>query len=932
MSELLARHRRVIPNWVALYYDEPLELTSGSGSRVTDSSGRSYLDFFCGILTNMLGYDVPEVREAVQRQLDSGIVHTSTLYLIRHQVELAEKLARLSGIENAKVFFTNSGTEANETALMLATVARRSNQVLALRNSYHGRSFGAVAITGNGAWKPSQLAPFNVHYLHGTDRQLPAFAGLDDAQYSAACVQDLRHVLSTATAGDVACLIAEPVQGVGGFTMPPDGLLGEYAAVLRERGVLYISDEVQTGWGRTGDHFWGFEAHGLTPDMITFAKGLGNGFAIGGVIARGDLMDGLPGNGISTFGGNPLSTAAANATLDYLLDHDLQHNAAQLGGMIIGGLRDVAAALPAVGEVRGKGLMFAIDMVDPATGAPSPALATRMLDETRERGLLIGKGGLYGHTLRMAPPMNVSEADAKEGLGILADALRAVRRGGQRNERQKHISHWIGGQPWTGVAERHGDIYDPATGQVTGTVDFASAAVVGDAVAAAAKAFPGWRGVSLARRTAILFRFRELIVAHAGELAALISAEHGKVTSDAAGEVARGLEVVEFACGIPHLLKGGFSENVSTGVDAYSIRQPLGVVAGITPFNFPAMVPMWMFPLAIACGNTFVLKPSEKDPSASLLLARLWAEAGLPDGVFNVVQGDKEAVDALLTHPDVRAASFVGSTPIARYVYETGTRAGKRVQALGGAKNHMVVLPDADLDLAADAAVSAGFGSAGERCMAVSVLVAVGAIGDELVAKIKERVAKLRVGPGDDERSEMGPLVTAAHRDKVALPGLRGARGRHAGRGRPGAPGDRRGRGRVLARPERARPRHAGMACYADEIFGPVLSVVRAPSYDDAVRLVGENPYGNGTAIFTNDGGAARRFVFDVEAGMVGVNVPIPVPMAYYSFGGWKASLFGDTHVYGTEGVHFYTRGKAVTSRWLDPSHGGVSLGFPVNN
>jgi 4-aminobutyrate aminotransferase len=426
MSELLERHRRVIPNWVALYYDEPLELTSGSGSRVTDSSGRSYLDFFCGILTNMLGYDVPEVREAVQRQLDSGIVHTSTLYLIRHQVELAEKLARLSGIENAKVFFTNSGTEANETALMLATVARKSNQVLALRNSYHGRSFGAVAITGNGAWKPSQLAPFNVHYLHGTDRQLPAFAGLDDEEYTAAAVADLRHVLSTATAGDVACLIAEPVQGVGGFTMPPDGLLGEYAAVLRERGVLYISDEVQTGWGRTGDHFWGFEAHGLTPDMITFAKGLGNGFAIGGVIARGDVMDGLPGNGISTFGGNPLSTAAANATLDYLLDHDLQHNAAQLGGMIIGGLRDVAAALPAVGEVRGKGLMFAIDMVDPATGAPSPALAARMLAETRERGLLIGKGGLYGHTLRMAPPMNVSEADAKEGLGILADALRAV--------------------------------------------------------------------------------------------------------------------------------------------------------------------------------------------------------------------------------------------------------------------------------------------------------------------------------------------------------------------------------------------------------------------------------------------------------------------------------------------------------------------------
>ena len=426
MSELHERHRRVIPNWVALYYDDPLELVSGRGSRVTDSSGRVYLDFFCGILTNMLGYDVPEVREAVERQIGTGIVHTSTLYLIRSQVELAEKLARLSGIENAKVFFTNSGTEANETALMLATAARRSNQVLALRNSYHGHSFGAIAITGNGTWKSSPLAPFSVHYLHGTDRYLPAFASLDDAGYAAACVEDLKHVLSTATAGDVACLIAEPVQGVGGFTMPPDGLLGEYAAVLRERGALLISDEVQTAWGRTGEHFWGIGAHGVIPDIITFAKGLGNGLAIGGVIARGDLMDGLPGNGISTFGGNPLSTAAANATLDYLLSHDLQRGAAELGGMIIGGLRDAAAALDVVGEVRGKGLMFAVDLVEPGTGAPSPRLATRVLAETRERGLLIGKGGLYGHALRMAPPMTLSEAEAKEGLGILTDALRAV--------------------------------------------------------------------------------------------------------------------------------------------------------------------------------------------------------------------------------------------------------------------------------------------------------------------------------------------------------------------------------------------------------------------------------------------------------------------------------------------------------------------------
>ena len=496
----------------------------------------------------------------------------------------------------------------------------------------------------------------------------------------------------------------------------------------------------------------------------------------------------------------------------------------------------------------------------------------------------------------------------------------------------KHISHWIGGAPWNGAAQRHGDIYDPATGQVSGTVDFASATVVGDAVAAAAKAFAGWRSVSLAKRTSVLFAFRELIVAHRAELAGLISSEHGKVTSDAAGEVARGLEVVEFACGISHLLKGGFSENVSTGVDAYSIRQPLGVVAGITPFNFPAMVPMWMFPVAIACGNSFVLKPSEKDPSASLLLARLLAEAGLPDGVFNVVQGDKEAVDALLTHPDVRAASFVGSTPIARYVYETGTAAGKRVQALGGAKNHMVVLPDADLDLAADAAVSAGFGSAGERCMAVSVVVAVGPVGDELVAGIASRIGGLRVGPGTDQRAEMGPLVTAAHRDKVASyldSGVQeGATLAVDGRVHPVIGGE--GDGFWLG-PSVLDHVTSQMSCYRDEIFGPVLSVVRAASYDEALTLVSENPYGNGVAIFTNDGGAARRFVSEVEVGMVGVNVPIPVPMAYYSFGGWKASLFGDTHMHGTEGIHFYTRGKAVTSRWLDPSHGGVSLGFPVN-
>ena len=427
MSELLARHRAVIPNWVGIYYDDPIEIVSGKGCRVTDGQGRSYLDFFAGILTNMLGYDVPEVRDAVERQIASGVVHTSTLYLIRNQIELAEKITKLSGIPNAKVFFTNSGTEANETALLAALTARHANQVLAMRGSYHGRSFGAVSVTGVAAWKMSSNDPFGTHYLHGTDQQLPQYRHLSDADYIKACVEDLRALLAAGVhPADVGCLLAEPVQGVGGFTMAPDGLLGAYKEVLDEHGILLISDEVQTGWGRTGEHFWGISAHGITPDAMTFAKGLGNGFAIGGVVARGELLDGIRGNGISTFGGNPIATAAGNATLDYVLSHDLQRNAAVTGELIISGLKEAAAQLNIIGEVRGRGLMFAVDLVDPATTKPSPPLAARMLEATKERGLLVGKGGLYGSTLRMAPPLTLSEAEAKEGLGILIDALSAI--------------------------------------------------------------------------------------------------------------------------------------------------------------------------------------------------------------------------------------------------------------------------------------------------------------------------------------------------------------------------------------------------------------------------------------------------------------------------------------------------------------------------
>ena len=491
------------------------------------------------------------------------------------------------------------------------------------------------------------------------------------------------------------------------------------------------------------------------------------------------------------------------------------------------------------------------------------------------------------------------------------------------------ITHWINGAPDTKKPERTGDIYNPATGKVTGTVAFGNAATVDSAVSAAAAAFAEWRHSSLTKRTQVLFTFRELVQQNKEKIAALITAEHGKVLSDAAGEVTRGLEVVEFACGIPHLLKGGFSEEVSSGVDVYSIRQALGPVAIISPFNFPAMVPMWFFPVAIACGNTVVVKPSEKDPSAAMFMAQLWKEAGLPDGVFNVVHGDKEVVDALLVHPGIKSISFVGSTPIARYVYETGTKAGKRVQALGGAKNHMIVLPDCDLELAADAAINAGFGSAGERCMAISAIVAVEPIGNALVARIKSRMAKIVTGDGT-KGSDMGPLVTAVHRDKVASYIEAGAKegatvvvdGRDLK-----VDGDGFFLGPTLL--DNVTPK---MSVYTDEIFGPVLSIIRVNTYDEALNLVNSHQYGNGTAIFTNDGGAARRFQNEVEVGMVGINVPIPVPMAYYSFGGWKNSLFGDSHAHGTEGVHFFTRGKVVTSRWLDPSHGGINLGFPQND
>jgi malonate-semialdehyde dehydrogenase (acetylating)/methylmalonate-semialdehyde dehydrogenase len=490
------------------------------------------------------------------------------------------------------------------------------------------------------------------------------------------------------------------------------------------------------------------------------------------------------------------------------------------------------------------------------------------------------------------------------------------------------VTHWIDGAERASASGRTAEVFDPALGVATKVVALADEADIDIAVASAKAAFPLWRDLSITKRQQILFRFRELLNERKGELALILTSEHGKVVSDALGEIARGLEVVELATGFPHLIKGEYSENVSTGVDVYSTKAPLGVVGIISPFNFPAMVPMWFFPIAIAAGNTVVLKPSEKDPSAANWLAALFTEAGLPDGVFTVLHGDKVAVDGLLEHHDVKSISFVGSTPIAKYIYETAARNGKRVQALGGAKNHMLVLPDADLELAADAAINAGFGSAGERCMAISVLVAVEPVADALIEKISSRMAGLTIGDGR-RACDMGPLVTEAHRDKVAsyidIAAEDGATVVVDGRG-VSVDGDPNG---FWLGPTLIDAVPTDSRVYTDEIFGPVLSIVRVKSYEEGVALINASPYGNGTAIFTNDGGAARRFQNEVEVGMVGINVPIPVPVAYYSFGGFKDSAFGDSKAYGQQGFHFFTREKAITSRWLDPSHGGINLGFP---
>ena len=723
----------------------------------------------------------------------------------------------------------------------------------------------------------------------------------------------------------------EPVVGTNGILIPPDG----YMQAVRERcdrhGILLIADEVMSGFGRTGRWF-AVDHWRVVPDIITMAKGLTSAYVpLGAVgvrpaIAAAFQARAFPGG--LTYNSHPLACAAALATLDVYEHEDLIARAAAMGALLKTRLEDLARRHPSVGAVRSIGLFGLVELV--RNRDPYEPMAPYNGTSSRDDGArpVLPRAG----PVHVRPLEHVLHEPAAGHHGGGTGRSDRHHRSGARDHGPRHmntITHWINGAPWTGEVERWGEVHDPATGQVTGRVAYADAAVVDAAVAAAARAALSWRETSLAVRTRIMFAYRERVERHKRDIAEILTREHGKVLSDALGEVNRGIEVLDFACGLAQLLKGEFSENVSSDVDSFSIRQPLGVVAGITPFNFPAMVPMWMYPLAMACGNAFILKPSEKNPSTSAFCAALLADAGLPDGVFSIVHGDAVAVDALLAHPDVQAISFVGSTPVARHVYETGTRAGKRVQALGGAKNHMVILPDADLALAADSAVSAAYGSTGQRCMAVSVLVCVGAVADRLLPGIRARIGRLKVAPGLEPGAEMGPLCTREHAHRVRSYIEQGVAA--------GASLVVDGRALTVAGHEdgfflgpclfdRVTP---DMSIYQDEIFGPVLSIVRVATYEEAVALVNQNRWANGVALFTNDGGAARRFQHEVQVGMVGINVPIPVPMAYYSFGGWKQSLFGDAHVHGREGVHFYTRGKVVTARWPDPAHRGVNLGFP---
>src|SRR6266545_906874 len=769
---LLSRHRSVMPSWLAIYYDEPIEIVRGKGRRVTDATGTEYLDFFAGILTNGIGYDIAEISDAIRSQVDTGILHTSTLYLLRQQVELAEKLARLfaqpgPGVVRARRLPLPQPVPGPLRPRLHSRLHRRSAQ---RHRDHHRRRRGLPDRRADpGRRRLLRTAARPVRRVQGSPRRV-------------------RHPVRLRRGADRL----GPYRGA---------LLGDRVPRRDAR-----RDHVREGAGQRHRDRWRDRPagpDGLLPGQLDLH-----------VRRQPDRLYGRQRR--SGLSARPRPAGQRGTTR---LRADVRPEGHSLGPRCRRGCQRH-------GPDGGRRVRRTRPDPEPRRGRQAAR---------RDEGPW--PAGRQGRPVRQRDP-DVAPDDRHRGRGGRgAGDPRGIDRRGTEGDHgmsgTKRVQHWIGGKPWDGVAERTGEIFNPATGEVAGAVDFAGPAEVDEAVDTAARAFTGWRNASLAKRSTVLFRFRDLLAARKDEIAAILTAEHGKVLSDAGGEVQRALEVAEFACGVPHLLKGGYSENASSGVDVYSIQQPLGVVAIISPFNFPAMVPLWFAPLAIACGNTVVLKPSEKDPSASVAMAKLWAEAGLPDGVFNVVHGDKVAVDRLLEHLTVKAVSFVGSTPVARYIYETGTRHGKRVQALGGAKNHMVVLPDADLELAANAAVSAGFGSAGERCMAISAVVAVDPIGDDLVAKIASRMADVHVG--------------------------------------------------------------------------------------------------NGTAIFTDDGGAARRFQYEVEVGMVGVNVPIPVPVAYYSFGGWKQSLFGDAHAYGPDGIRFYTRTKAVTSRWLDPSHGGVSLGFPQN-
>lgn len=952
-------------SWSAQGQIDPLPIAGALGSYFWDYDGNRYLDFSSQLVNVNIGHQHPKLVAAIQEQ--SGKLATvGPTFANDARSEAARLISELAPGDLNKVFFTNGGAEANENAVRMARLHTGRTKVLAACRSYHGSTAGAIALTGDPRrWSAEPAMPGVVHYW-GPYAYHSAFHAENEAQECERALAHLRDTLTVEGPHTVAAIILEPVVGTNGILVPPENYLSGVRAICDEFGIMLMADKVMAGFGRCGEWFAG-DRWNVTPDLITFAKGINSGYVpLGGVVISEKIaatFDKRPYPGGLTYSGHPLACASTVASINIFKKEGIVEHARTLGSDVIGPLlRELADRHPSVGEVRGLGVFWALELVvDRATRQPlvpfnaSGATPPRWESLPQRAGAAVcgllstSTGRTWFRRAPQAPTRSgpgsrflmrpstsrTSTTPAVERSRASGDPMAGHQPPDQQQSRSSMtstIEHFINGELTSGTGERTQQVFNPATGQVTGELRLANQDDVKSVVAEARNAADSWSQVSLSTRTGILFRFREQLAAHTDELATIVTSEHGKVLSDSKGEIGRGLEVAEFACGIIEQLKGEYSDQVSTGIDVYSFREPLGVVAGITPFNFPVMVPLWMAPVAIATDNAFILNPSERDPSASILMARLWQDAGLPDGVFNVLHGDKEAVDGLLEHPDVDGISFVGSTPIAQYVHQRATANGKRVQALGGAKNHAVVLADADMDLAADHLNAAAFGSAGQRRMAISVAVAVGDAADVLIGKVAERANKVTVAGGTKTDSDMGPVITPAARDRaIRIVGEAEADGAALvvdGRDLV-VEGNEDG---FFVGPTVIDRVRSDMSAYTEEIFGPVLLIVRVANLDEAIELINANPYGNGTAVFTASGTHARRFMRSVKVGMIGVNIPLPILVAWHSFGGWNDSLFGDLHIYGPDGVRFYTRGKVVTQRCPEPAHASdASFAFPSN-